>query len=235
MATAILIRTSVDNGHAHTGTLDEEGNGKTSPGGPDNHTHDVIAFKVQEAGDKPHTHKIEERTNEMTEAEKLEEQQTTVEQSFILSKKRFETRQEAVNWVKEQEGDLKFGKVDETEESWRFRQREPGDFKDGSLRTIDITDGVKAVVGRLKEMKESALTAEDWATSATVRITKEFTGWHAMNAEEKRIAWGHGLRRFFESEGIPSDPVAVSAVFTERGFVYAVRALPAVLRESLAE
>ena len=45
MATAILIRTSVDNGHAHTARLDEDGNGKTSPGGPDSHTHDVVAFK----------------------------------------------------------------------------------------------------------------------------------------------------------------------------------------------
>jgi hypothetical protein len=40
--------------------------------------------------------------------------------------------------------------VDETETSWRVRQRSPGEFQEGSFRTIEITDGVKAVIGRPK-------------------------------------------------------------------------------------
>jgi len=39
---------------------------------------------------------------------------------------------------------------DETTNSYRYRVRPPDDFVDGTLRTVDITDGVKAVMGRLE-------------------------------------------------------------------------------------
>jgi len=83
-------------------------------------------------------------------AEILEKQRpTAVIQTLILSKGRFQSAESARGWVSEH--DFMSDKMDETEDSFRFRQREPGDFQDGSFRTIDITDGVKAVVGRLKE------------------------------------------------------------------------------------
>lgn len=72
---------------------------------------------------------------------------TTV-QTLILSKTRFKTRQAAVKWVKDHDFHAK--NVDETETSWRFRQREPGEFQSGSFRTITMTSGIKAVIGRLK-------------------------------------------------------------------------------------
>ncbi len=75
----------------------------------------------------------------------------TTMQTLILSKDKFKTAESAQKWAKDQ--DFKSGKVDETEKSFRLRQRDPGEFQDGSFRTIDITDGVKGVIGRLKETK----------------------------------------------------------------------------------
>jgi len=72
---------------------------------------------------------------------------TTV-QTVICSKDRFDSADAARSWVKAH--DFKSTKTDETERSYRFRQREPGDFQPGSFRTISLTDGVSAVIGRLK-------------------------------------------------------------------------------------
>jgi phage-related protein (TIGR01555 family) len=69
-------------------------------------------------------------------------------QSIILSKKRFASAAEASAWVKSH--DFHAEKIDETEESYRFRQQEPGRFQPESLRTIELTNGVKAVIGRPK-------------------------------------------------------------------------------------
>jgi len=39
---------------------------------------------------------------------------------------------------------------DETDESWRYRVRDPSKFIKGSFRTVSITTGVKAIMGKLK-------------------------------------------------------------------------------------
>lgn len=71
-------------------------------------------------------------------------------QTLILSKESFPTKETAVKWVGEH--DFKVTKEpDETEESWRFRQVAPTSFVAKSFRTIDITAGVKAVVGHKDE------------------------------------------------------------------------------------
>lgn len=86
----------------------------------------------------------------------LEERQdrppTTV-QTLIMSKDRFETAEEAKKWATDH--DFKASKVDETDNSFRLRQRDPGDFKEGSLKTIELDEGVAAVIGRLKKDGEN--------------------------------------------------------------------------------
>jgi hypothetical protein len=84
-------------------------------------------------------------------------QQGTSIQSLILFKDRFNTREEAINWVKE--NNFKVDKIDEPKagNTFRFRQIEPEEFKDDGFgpdekyKTIDITNGVKAAIGFLKE------------------------------------------------------------------------------------
>jgi phage head maturation protease len=82
------------------------------------------------------------------EIEQSKEQATTTVQSLIFDKSKFD-RKQAEDWAKAH--DFRSDKVDETEDSWRLRQREPGDFVEGSFRTIDITDGIKSVIGQLKK------------------------------------------------------------------------------------
>ncbi len=75
-------------------------------------------------------------------------QKQTEVQTLILSKEKFKTRADAKKWVDDH--DFRSDKIDETENSYRFRQKEPSDFIEGSFRTIEITDGVKAVIGKPK-------------------------------------------------------------------------------------
>lgn len=66
-------------------------------------------------------------------------------QTLIFDKKKFKSSKECTKWASDHK--FKSGKVDETGNSFRLRQKDPGSFKDGTLKTITITDGIKAVVG----------------------------------------------------------------------------------------
>jgi hypothetical protein len=68
-------------------------------------------------------------------------------QTLIFDKKKFDAAA-AKKWA----SDLGFKSrtVDETDDSIRIRQRDPGDFKEDSVRTIELKDGVKAEVGHPK-------------------------------------------------------------------------------------
>lgn len=75
------------------------------------------------------------------------ELKSTIIQTYIFDKKKF-TETEAKKWL--QDHDKHSGKVDENESSYRFRQIEPEKFDPNSFRTIEIEDGIKAVIGKLK-------------------------------------------------------------------------------------
>jgi len=63
-------------------------------------------------------------------------------QSLIFKKDKF-SKEKAKKWAKEH--GFKNSKVDEKEETFRLRQKNPGQYK--TMRTFDMKDGVKAVVG----------------------------------------------------------------------------------------
>lgn len=71
--------------------------------------------------------------------------QGTEIQTLIFDKKKF-TQKEAEEWLKKH--NFKYGKVDEKDESFRFRQKDPESFDQSSFRTITITDGINAVIGK---------------------------------------------------------------------------------------
>jgi hypothetical protein len=93
--------------------------------------------------------------NVLTDMRSLIENETkadsTTVQSLIFDKKKF-TVEQAKKWAKDH--DFRNDKVDETPDSIRLRQKDPADFIEGSFRTIELTDGVKAVIGRLKDNLE---------------------------------------------------------------------------------
>jgi hypothetical protein len=79
--------------------------------------------------------------------EQIEAASTTV-QSLIFPKDKYKTAKECKDWAKK--NNYKNNKVDETGDSFRLRQRDPGDFQPGSFRTIEFGKGIKAVIGKLK-------------------------------------------------------------------------------------
>lgn len=77
-----------------------------------------------------------------------EDQDASKVQTLIFAKSRFPSAGDATDWAKSR--DFRAHKVDETGQSFRLRQRDPSDFTRGSLRTIQLTNGVQAVIGRPK-------------------------------------------------------------------------------------
>jgi len=73
--------------------------------------------------------------------------QGTTIQSLILSKDVFKDVDSAIDWV--EENGFTVEKIDETDTSYRFRQLDPDDFEENSFRTVELSKGVKAVIGFL--------------------------------------------------------------------------------------
>ena len=82
-------------------------------------------------------------------------QDGTTIQSVILWKERFPTMESALEWI--EANGFSSDKVDETDESFRFRQRDPAEFdpngfgEGSAFRTIMLSKHVSAVVGCLAE------------------------------------------------------------------------------------
>jgi hypothetical protein len=74
-------------------------------------------------------------------------------QTLIFSKEKFPTAEKAIEFAKSH--GFRADKVDENENSFRLRQIDPEDLQSDSMRTIEITDGVQAVVGKRKGASQS--------------------------------------------------------------------------------
>lgn len=93
---------------------------------------------------------------------------TTV-QTLIFDSSKFD-RSAATKWASEH--GFHATKVDETEGSFRLRQLDPADFADASFKTIELANGVKAVIGHRKrdeQEAEDAAKAEAGPAAPTLR------------------------------------------------------------------
>lgn len=70
-------------------------------------------------------------------------------QTLLLSKDRFRSPQDAKQWATEHK--FRASKVDEKENTYRLRQHAPGLYGPDTFRTIELTDGVQAVIGKRKK------------------------------------------------------------------------------------
>lgn len=77
----------------------------------------------------------------------------------VIFKKDKATLSEAKDWLREH--DFKKVAVDEKENTYRFRQQRPSKFKHDSFRTIELTEGVEAVIACPIEKKEKGGTIND--------------------------------------------------------------------------
>jgi len=95
-----------------------------------------------------------------------------VPQSIILSKDRFSSEGQVRDWIKENNFKVESNPgIDETDTSYRVRQRDPGQFVEGSFRTKEVSNGISIVMGKLKNpsgdmseltnMEEQIMTNEE--------------------------------------------------------------------------
>lgn len=89
----------------------------------------------------------------MARSEDVELRKTMTLQTIIISKDEF-TLKQAKSWLTDHEYKTD---VDETDSSYRFRQRDPGDFVDKSFRTIDVETGIKFILGKLKKNESHSI------------------------------------------------------------------------------
>lgn len=75
--------------------------------------------------------------------------ETSEVQSVICSKDTFKSAEEATAWIDEH--DFKSDKIDETDDSYKFTQFAAGNCQTDSEKTIEITEGVSAVICRPKK------------------------------------------------------------------------------------
>ena len=80
---------------------------------------------------------------------RADQREDTEVQTLIFDKAVF-TEEQARAWAKDH--DFKVSKVDETQDSFRIRQQQPGRFQANSFRTIEFmgVNGILAVIGRRK-------------------------------------------------------------------------------------
>lgn len=171
-------------GDGHVHPLPAPLEGMTEPAAGRDHTH---RFGDNETGgpvqDRPgrdvrHRHevKVEGMVDGLTGTEHTpdgtrKQEDGLVIQTLIFSREEFQTLDQAVAWAKDH--DFRSDKTDELEETFRLRQKDPSEFDPETFRTITLTDGVQAVVGRLKaealEQAESRALAEK---SQPIRVVK---------------------------------------------------------------
>jgi hypothetical protein len=72
---------------------------------------------------------------------------------------------------------------DESDNQWRYRVREPSEFKEGSFRTVSITEGVSSVMGKLSESEDDTMTIQALRFSKDVfeevQSAKDWLGEHS--------------------------------------------------------
>lgn len=175
--------------HRHVVQLESSTNAGTATtlvGEGDSHTHDIKDGEVQAGGEDNHTHSLdldslaapeseavadEETTDKGEHEDEAEEkQEPTTVQTLIFSKEKFPSKDEAISWAKEH--DFSFEKIDENEDSFRLRQRDTSDFKEDSFKTISITEGISAVIGKLRE-EDSEDLEKTFSQIIITKIAKE--------------------------------------------------------------
>lgn len=67
-------------------------------------------------------------------------------QTIIFDKEQFDAAK-AKEWLAS--NDFNNPGADETTDSLRYRQREPNEFQEDTFRTVEIAEGIKAVMGKL--------------------------------------------------------------------------------------
>jgi phage-related protein (TIGR01555 family) len=119
---------------------------------------------------------------------------TTV-QSVILSKSEFADPSKAAAWIAAH--NFSNSGIDETPENYRFRQRPPEEFEEGSFRTIELRPGVSTVIGIPKdapvEIEDDGMDLADAAPAGVDTVPPVAAQENARQALEYRRKHGRGM------------------------------------------
>ena len=177
-----VVQAAGEDDHAHTLNMD-------SLAPPATDAPQDEESPAEDRSDKADEQKSEEENGEASEEQKQEEDLTV--QTLIFAKSKFD-KAEALSWA--QEHSFKAEKVDETEDSYRLRQRDPSEFVEGSFKTVALTDGVNAVMGKLQEAQEKQADQEgvDGPTVPlqTQRADDDFGNPHLETAKQTNVLLG---------------------------------------------
>jgi len=138
--------------------------------------------------------------------EKNKQNDSAVVQTLIFNKEVFKEEEDVREWIKEHDFKISDNPgIDETEGTWRVRQRDPEDFEENSFRTIEITDGVQAVIGKLKDDKsiKTVIPFKTWPlepedtewdaakeiAKADIKDLKIMSTWYDSENEEIKSAY----------------------------------------------
>lgn len=101
--------------------------------------------------------------------------------------------------------------ADETGTSWRFRQRDPSEFKPGTFRTYDVGDGVKVVVGDPRKTAAPKRNPPEDAAAARARVVLGRRSAQILTYAARHGYPAHGLAPYsgFSWHGPASHPAVV--------------------------
>ena len=150
---------SMGGAHAHPEGMDKspENEGRVLPGGEHRHTVEVDGVTYESI------------TSADLFATKINKSLDIGIQSVVLDKARFMTFEAAAQKAETLELELK--KSEERENAFVFTQRDMGKFKEFSLQTITIEDGVDLVIGVLVEGEKADKTSISLSPNSTKEVT----------------------------------------------------------------
>ena len=114
---------------------------------------------------------MENNETKYVQADLKEYREPSDVQTLIFDKDKF-NEATAKAWA--EKNNFHAGKIDVTEDSIRLRQKDPGDFQEGSFKTIELKDGVKAVIGRKREESKHGEEEEEIEKEKDKEMTKIF-------------------------------------------------------------
>jgi len=160
-----------------------------------------LPFEQFEGGDQPRPAQgIQGQIAQIQLSLKELKAQGTVIQTLIFSKDKF-SKEEAIKWISDH--GFKNNGVDESENGYLFKQRESSDFDpDGfgegqQYKTINLTDGVKAVIGFLIK----GIGLEDFDRTREVSREAEWKRLDgAVIKHEKKLEFS--MRSYFRGQNI---------------------------------
>lgn len=153
--------------------------------------------------------------DEAPAATELEKREPAAIQTLIFDKGTFD-REQAIAWVGAHDFD-QHKAPDETGDSWRIRQRDPGDFESSTLRTMEIRPGVKAVVGQLRKSRidKARGRSSSYLEAVLEAARKQLPGHVWQQVHAAALPSSGGRARWYKDDPNPLEQLGLAEIKPE--------------------